>query len=443
MNEDYHQEIVQSQTMLSFESIEAFQCAASKGVTTNPTRSEGGESHQEDFLSLKEYLTELAIGNLDKDFIESSKKEGLDYEPEDSIIVDPNLLEILNKDREVRIDGYIYRFVQEGLFKYKDSYQFSPSWIDMINASELENKTEVCISPNVYFTRIVYAEEQSTPELKSSNFSTRRIALADGTIIYSDKINSAQFEQGNGDASGFQMFVSGLFGTNVVVENYYDSNNRMKVRLYDQDYIIYRSVGMTVRMQHKSLGIWWRKTAQEFRYGWTALECSFTYSTSPFTGDDLPKALIKTVVGNNNDIVFFHTTNLYTTNGDIEEVYEDCMDDVSNLVYSFEHDPVVSQYWDNPKSVYSTSNSNKTVTLLFPQDEDFAFDEGKETHRWDIQPFSGTITGIITHVINGNTTFGLDDISFGDSVDVVIGRGRIYGAVKYQNEWRACVIESV
>lgn len=62
----------------------------------------------------------------------------------------------------------------------------------------------------------------------------------------------------------------------------------MKLRMYEQNYIIHRAVGMTVRMQARRFRIWWRKKAQEFRYGWSAIECEYDMKTPTFQPPQMP-----------------------------------------------------------------------------------------------------------------------------------------------------------
>ena len=104
----------------------------------------------------------------------------------------------------------------------------------------------------------------------------------------------------------------------------------MKLRMYEQDYIIYRAVGMTVRMQKRTLGIWWRKKAQEFRYGWSAIECEYKFPSPTFIDppkmpnglpqyNKYPTGMTKKFPFANSKIVLFHIplANYDVTTGDV------------------------------------------------------------------------------------------------------------------------------
>lgn len=60
----------------------------------------------------------------------------------------------------------------------------------------------------------------------------------------------------------------------------------MKLRMYEQNYIVARTIGMTLRMQKRLFRIWWRKKADEFRYGWTGLELQYQFKGNPIPGGE-------------------------------------------------------------------------------------------------------------------------------------------------------------
>lgn len=68
--------------------------------------------------------------------------------------------------------------------------------------------------------------------------------------IPKDRIRRATYTKGGGNGSWLAQGLSGWFGLNVTITNNYNKRHRMKLRMYEQDYIIYRAVGMTVRMQN-------------------------------------------------------------------------------------------------------------------------------------------------------------------------------------------------
>lgn len=80
------------------------------------------------------------------------------------------------------------------------------------------------------------------------------------------------------------------------------------------------------------------------------------------------------------------------------------------------------------------------VYVVYPQGEEVAYNTGKEKVRWGYEIFYGRYTAGIL-VSGGGWSF--KDLSIKKTSTQEIKRGRIYGAVKYNGEWRACVIETV
>ena len=73
-----------------------------------------------------------------------------------------------------------------------------------------------------------------------------------GEIIKQADIRDMEYKVGRGDAGKFQNWIAKKFGENTVVEVNFSKTKRMKLRMYEQDYIIRGKLGMTVRMQKES-----------------------------------------------------------------------------------------------------------------------------------------------------------------------------------------------
>ena len=61
--------------------------------------------------------------------------------------------------------------------------------------------------------------------------------------IPKDRIRRATYTKGGGNGSWLAQGLSGWFGLNVTITNNYNKRHRMKLRMYEQDYIIYRYDG--------------------------------------------------------------------------------------------------------------------------------------------------------------------------------------------------------
>lgn len=226
----------------------------------------------------------------------------------------------------------------------------------------------------------------------------------------------------------------------------------MKLRMYDQDYILYRAVGMTVRMQQRRLGIWWRKKAQEFRYGWTAIECEYKFNAPAFQEppqmpngvpehDKYPFTMVKPFPFANTDIVLVNVpfANYDVTTGDVNKVLAQGLKLGLNKLNSWYKSSQGQKYRNNPNGIYSAYDRDRKIAVVFPQGEEVAYDEGREVVRWEMNWFSGSFQVGFSNKGGG---WKYDSVKIDQATEVEIKRGRVYGAVKYNNEWRACVIET-
>jgi len=413
---------------------------AKNGVYTKATSDIPG------FFSLWDSNREAVLSTLSPSEIAEAEREGLEYEPEDDIIVDPAFAKILNPKREVSIKGTTYRYIETGVIVYDESADMQ--LVDSVDPSQylnLQNRDKISIGEGVNFIRIkyqtpTYAEtlETKAPTLEPGLYSDM-LVLKDGKSIPIADVRMVEYAQGSGDANGFQKTISSIFGTNVVAENNFDSKHRMKLRTFSQDFVVYTSVGMTVRMQKKTAGIWWRKKAQEFRYGWTAVECYYTYK-----GPSFPSG----ISFQNADILLHDHTNYYSKPLVLFSIpivdYKVTDKNVSTIVKSLLHKNQSRiniwmnnnpSYKENPYSVFSADKATG-YSVIFPQYEEYATNDGREQINWDFRIHAQA--GVKIGGSGVTPTFS----PVADPEKIEIRRGEIYAAVKYDNIWRACVIST-
>lgn len=456
-----------------FRTVSALKEADKFDVKVHPATRSGSSG----FTSLRQSLIEQGLRNFtDAELAEISAEE-LIYEPEDEIIIDPYLAAILNQDREVQVGNSIIRYVDEGMFMYDagDIGEFDDMGLGNLNTDNLTHGDRLTINDRVQFVKIEYLPHILVSEndmgmvvtenpsggysVAAANNSTiynndGSLKLSTGVKIPKEKIKRTTYKKGNGDANWVQRTSSGIWGTNVTLENNYDKRHRMKLRMYDQDYILYRAVGMTVRMQQRTLGVWWRKKAQEFRYGWTAIECEYKYSAPSFLEppkmpnglpqyEKYPFAMAKKFPFEKKDIVLFHIpyAKYDVTTGDVNKVFDKGVKALVNQMNSWYKSEQGKNYTSNPKGLYTTHDNDRKILVVYPQGEEVEYNDGREVVRWEMSWFSGNfVVGFSNNMAGGGWTAGVK--SFGSSTDVKIIRGRVYGAVKYNNEWRACIIET-
>lgn len=437
------------------------------------------------FVSLRQDLINKGLQEFSDEELQEIENEGLIYEPEDSLILDPYLCVILNDEREVIVGTTAYRFVKDGVIECESDNMENLSSIecelnDDVDISALEEGESVTMEGG-RFTKIRYEKEievnddaslssgestngelqlvhQPSQNDNKENASEIKpvgntLVLKDGTVIKADKINTVRYLQDESEASKFQRFISSKFGTNVVANNYYDSKHRMRLRMYSQDYIICSSVGFVVRMQKKKLGIWWRTNADEFRYGWSAIECKYDYSQSPFqsslpsisTGSSqskYPDFMLKKFPFQKDNVVLFHIglINYDFTTGDMNKVFKAGVEMVKDKIQSFVSSKSTEQYKEASRGLYTVDKDDLTVYVTYPQGEDVDYRSGREKVEWDFRWLSGTfVIGFSTNMVN---SFSLSNLDIAPLNNVEIIRGSVYCATKYGGEWRACVIKT-
>lgn len=425
-----------------------------------------------DFTSLRQHLIDQGLREFSDTELAEIVANKLTYEPEDDLIIDPYLATVLNQDREVQVGNSIYRYVDCGVIKYDASLAGSVdnSIIDNINTDGLSHGTQIPVTSNIDFIKInyiqhIYARDNLVVVDNGSGLTIKTdtwieyeddggITLGNGVKVPKENIKRTTYVQGNGDGNWLQRTISGWFGTNITLENNFDSKHRMKLSMYDQDYILYRAVGMTVRMQKKTFGIWWRKEAEEFRYGWTAIECEYSFKSSPFYEppkmpngvpqyDKYPFAMTKNYPYENSKIPLFHIpyANYDFKTGDVNKLMQKGINLLLNKINAWYRSSQGTPYKDSPRGIYTSYENDQKVSVVFPSGEEIAYNEGREKVRWEMMWFSGTfMVGFTSNLTGGG--FIPSSLTVSSPTTVEINRGRVYGAVKYNGEWRICVIET-
>lgn len=397
------------------------------------------------FVSLWDSKRAEVLSSLTDTDLAFAESEGLYYEPEDEIIPDPVFAKILNPQREVKVNGLIYRYVSNGVIVYDEH-----SDMDIIESvsleeyDQLQEKEEIEIDEGIRFIRLHYQVPidcdtllTKSPILEPGLYSDR-LVLNDGISVPRADVRVISYGS-EGDANWVQRTISSIFGTNVVATNYFDSSHRMKLRTFSQDFVVYTTVGMTVRMQQKSVGIWWRKKAQEFRYGWTAVECYYTYK-----GPSFPSGV--TTNFQNANVLLHNHMNYYekplllfsipivdysVTNKTISTLLKSLLQKNQKRINTWLNN--YPDYKDNPYSFFS-ADKQLSYSMIYPQYEEHATNDGREQVNWDLRPHFQ----IGIRVGGGEIKPVFSPVE--DPEKIEIRRGEVYAAVKYDNKWKACVI---
>lgn len=394
------------------------------------------------FISLWDSNREKVLSKLSENELKEITSEGLVYDPEDEIIADPVFCRILNPNREVKVGQRTYRFVKTGAIIYDNLADIKViNNIDPEQFCNMPERASANIGKGIIFVRLEYNNDKVSTRLPVSvpGISFDGLLLNSGVFIPESKLQFTYYEENGGDANQFQKTISSIFGKSVVSTNYFDSSHRMKLRTFAQDFLVYTTVGMTVRMQQKKMGIWWRKKAQEFRYGWTGIECLYKYKQ-----DVLPKGT------NSNKIeIMTHPCSYYDNpvllfpvqtidNGgqlvSISSSFQSLVESNKEVIdFWFDNHPEYKEYKYGFFHIYDTK---KYSIFLPPYESAPVYNEGRNVIRWDFRAHFK----IGIKAVNGNVN-PMNPI-VADIEKTELSRGEIYAAVKYNNEWRACIISA-
>lgn len=468
--------------------VDALKAADTYDINDLPKTRTDGVTGNEDFVSLRQSLIDQGLGEFTDEELAEIIADSLVYEPEDSLIVDPYMMAMLDENREVQIGDKIYRFIEQGLLVYD-----APSIVidpigDPFNRDSLNDFSPGdLILPDdglnlaVGEMTLVQDTNGNTAELYGVDYGGEDDGEPDDNEYMDNDFVGGDGGGGGGGAPGNAEYVEDialkllfgghcipenrvkrviyndenskglgdLFGTNVTVCNYFNSRHRMKLRMYSVNYLIYSATGMTVRMQKKVV-CWWRKKAQEFRYGWSAMELKYRFGRKIFTEHpatattpkyvEIPAALITEFHCLKTDgVLFYIPESKYNTEDNRATlVLQNSFSEISDVVESWKNYGPNQAYLDYPKGVFTVTDDNETLRVMYPQEEEVAYNDGREVVNWDYQ----WLTGGLQFILNANSdgTFSLKPSSFTPNMGSDILRGSVYAAVKFDDEWRACEI---
>lgn len=403
------------------------------------------------FVSLNDYLREEALSSLTPEELAEVEAEGLIYDPEDEIIADPYFCELLNPQREIEVDGKIYKYVKEGIFRcdVKDASLLEEVDKGLIQVPEGTFEEFVNVKGSLEFITRNFIPAPEVVQTRAASGSSRGdIKLPTGEIIKQADIRDMEYKVGRGDAGKFQNWIAKKFGENTVVEVNFSKTKRMKLRMYEQDYIIRGKLGMTVRMQKRKLRIWWRTKADEFRFGWKNLELWHNLRANPVrkvpvvnsqTGKEElmePQYITRNFPFSNSETVLFTIPfgnySQFTT-GDVNGLFRSAMGYVSSKLKN--------ELINYKQGAYSVEEKPEDVMMYFllPGEERLETNTGRETVEFELIKQSGEFEFGIA--INSSTGVpSINKVKARALKGAGIARGEIYAAVRYDGQWKAARI---
>lgn len=409
-------------------------------------------------------LTLSRLTPLQLDSIYNDEDE-LEFCLSDSIIADMEFAQMLNESREIQVGDTVYKYFGSGVAFTHESCAAELSDIDndIVYTAALGNnpETNLLITPNVEFFVYPYSDISETDKEEtdsSSNTnnssdtgsttsvdSTDGLVLSDGTVIPKSNIRDVDYN-GKGDGSWLHRAWNGVWGKKVLAINKFSKNRRLRLSLNDQNYIVYAKIATEVKMQKRVCGIWWNKTAEEIRLGWSAVELKQTFKKpitpqfpeNPYTNKkEYPHYIQYKFQFFNKDAYLLKIpfTDEYIKGKDLNKLLnagiKSALSAAPNALRSFIN--------SKPKELvggYSIDPNDYVLYTAVGQNEIVKYKAKTCEEKFYAEWFPGEyILGFTSN--SGKISYNIS-IDKGDNIE--LSRATVYAAVKYDGKWLAARI---
>lgn len=323
------------------------------------------------FTSLQLLKKELDSDNSDKKAngsLRLSSYNTLNSDSLDALVPDPAFASVLNENLEIQVGRNLYKVTPYGTFYTNIENQeklvriiekgYSTDNEELIseNLYKIESNEEIYrYDTYVAISRIpheIIPEDDYSPAGSSSGSNSTSYTCNDyyqpmSYTNYPYNLPKDEYCKFKTYSYGSKTIVGGwlesLFGTNSAIKENFDSKNRIKVKLYNFNYVVYSSIGLKVKFQRKGwTGIWDKKDCDQLVIGWDAITFEtpnvFTKPTGmpEFPAKAISKEILKFAnfdipVKSVTDFDIFFIINLFM----IIQTYKRIL--INNLKYNLHH----------------------------------------------------------------------------------------------------------
>lgn len=398
----------------------------------------------ENFHSLLESNKERCLSKLTVAQLDSVKNDPdqLEFCLSDSVIADYEFAQLLNADRMIQVEGKIYRYFPNCV-AYTDARNAQALKELPLQLKPAETESELRIGANSEGTITIIRNKYEQEEAKAESPEKKGdLKLKNGVIIPSENIREVNYKT-SGDGGWLHKLWNGLWGKNVLAIKKFNGHKRLRLGFYDQNYILYANIGTTLKMQKKVCGIWWNCKADEMRLGWSAIELKTTFK-SPFKkylenmdgikdDEGYPTFMAHDFPFNNEKEVLLHIPfvsydlKVKDINSLLKQGIKQAMKKGYNTL-----EELVRIY--HKVGIYSSSEN--VVYSVSGPDEQSSYNVRTFDKKFYSKWFPGTFRIGITY----NGKINIKDFQCNDDGEPRLGRGIVYGAVKYKGSWLAARI---
>jgi hypothetical protein len=208
---------------------------------------------------------------------------------EDEIIADPFYSTLLNENREIVVGDDIYKYTELGLyFCKKEDKQILYDFLNNMTPAErmtiiTKNRTSTGIQyPNNELLEdvgsgISHFNKMLAPDPCDHNWAMDFCAGGSGPA---PQVQQAVLNASNLGACAVetQGFFEHIFGASEDCNDYYNDNRRIQTSFWNQNFLVYASVGTSARFQKQESAVWGAITWWEKSYA-TKMELGVNYVT--------------------------------------------------------------------------------------------------------------------------------------------------------------------
>lgn len=253
--------------------------------------------------------------------------------------------------------------------------------------------------------------------------------------------------------------LQGIFGANSDRTENFNSDHRVKVKLYNFNYFVYSSIGLKVKFQKKGwTGIWDARDTEKLVIGWDALvfETPQVYSAPvPYNVPSFPGSKVGQVIGNetfkfiNFDVVANTLSQLdqtilgrdiYNANkveGLLKNAVNNKLSDITKDVWTYAEGQLA------PNQIAFRNSVTKGFRMIYPDKFVLALSRWEKTRDNDqeIDCLLDFNTCRLTYSGNiaGDFNFARDIVGptySNKSYSYTLKKASVYGAAKYNGQWK-------
>lgn len=196
--------------------------------------------------------------------------QGID--DEDELIADPFFASILNDKRELQVGDKVYKYTVEGVFVV-DAQK-----VEKLYAFMKQQEVAQINAPNSR----VYQDNQQVQQLTKDVILIKPVQNYESLKIVLDNGCQSCGDNQRVDPSAFKLcstlkknIWTKAFGPKVECTDNHDRRRRIKTKVWNQNYVLYSSIGISVRAQKRRARVWWANKVDELELGIS--QASFRY----------------------------------------------------------------------------------------------------------------------------------------------------------------------